>query len=90
MYQKAGHCPKCGASYYVPSMWNGIIPPTPTPSCGCWNTVKTYTTTNSCVFDGTQHSPLSEAVIWFSRNTSPEATSQTVVRNVLKRKFYER
>lgn len=30
-------CGKCGAPYSLPSVWHGIIPPTPQPSCNCWN-----------------------------------------------------
>ena len=43
--QIGGHCGKCGAPYYVPSVWHGIVPPTPTPTCNCWNTTKVVTTT---------------------------------------------
>jgi len=58
MYQEAGHCLKCGAPYYVLSCGMELFRPTPIPICGCWNTVKTYTTTSSYVFDSTQQ-PLS-------------------------------
>lgn len=45
----AGHCGKCGAPYYVPTVWHGITPPPATPSCMCWNQGKTYTTTDLVV-----------------------------------------
>jgi hypothetical protein len=30
-----GHCPKCGAPIYAPSVWMGITPPPPQYSCSC-------------------------------------------------------
>lgn len=40
----AGACGKCGAPYTYPSgPWMSIIPPTPVPSCNCWN-VQTVST----------------------------------------------
>lgn len=44
----AGHCGKCGAPYYLPSIWHGVIPPAPTPTCACWNLPQTYSATNIC------------------------------------------
>ena len=40
-----GHCGKCGAPFYVPTIWHGVIPPPPQPTCGCWNQGTTITTT---------------------------------------------
>lgn len=37
MQEMSGHCGKCGAPYYMPWIWHGIIPPTPQPTCNCWN-----------------------------------------------------
>jgi len=42
-----GYCQKCGAPFYVPSVWHGIIPPQPIPSCNCWNVSKTSSTTDT-------------------------------------------
>ena len=39
-----GHCGKCGAPFYVPTIWHGITPPPPQPTCGCWNTGNVVTT----------------------------------------------
>lgn len=42
-----GHCSKCGAPYQMPTgPWMCIFPPTPIPTCVCWNlpTIKTTTT----------------------------------------------
>jgi len=47
----AGHCGKCGAPYYVPTVWHGVTPPTPTPTCACWNLPKVVTTTDIIVGD---------------------------------------
>lgn len=35
MYSIVGSCPQCGAPIYVPSIWSGVIPPTPQYSCNC-------------------------------------------------------
>jgi hypothetical protein len=45
----AGHCGKCGAPYSLPDVWHGINPPTPTPSCVCWNLPRTTTTTSTTI-----------------------------------------
>jgi len=45
----AGHCGKCGAPYFCPVMWHGIVPPTPTPMCACWNVPETETTTTTTI-----------------------------------------
>lgn len=52
-----GHCGYCGAPYNYPTMWHGILPPTPQPSCNCLNIERTYTTTYTFVtnFDDCQH-----------------------------------
>lgn len=42
----AGHCGKCGAPYTTPTIWHGITPPPMAPSCMCWNTPQTYTSTS--------------------------------------------
>ena len=34
-YSQIGSCPQCGAPIYVPTVWGGIIPPSPMYSCGC-------------------------------------------------------
>lgn len=34
-YAVVGHCPKCGAPIYVPSVWISITPPPNTYSCNC-------------------------------------------------------
>ena len=55
--QIGGHCGKCGAPYYLPTVWHSILPPSPQPSCNCWNVAKTYTTTTGStgiVFDSVQ------------------------------------
>lgn len=46
----AGNCGKCGAPYYVPSVWMAVIPPPPTPTCACWN-LPVSTTTNRVVLN---------------------------------------
>ena len=46
-YEFSGHCAKCGAPYYLPTVWHGIIPPQPTPTCNCWNTGTISTTTDT-------------------------------------------
>jgi hypothetical protein len=43
-----GHCGKCGAPYYLPGVWHGIVPPTPMPTCACWNVPQTVTTSHIC------------------------------------------
>ena len=53
MQTAAGHCGKCGAPYYVPTVWHSILPPTPTPSCCCWNTAPITTTTATGSSTGT-------------------------------------
>ena len=45
----AGHCGKCGAPYTVPTIWHGITPPPMTPSCRCWNSGETTTTTGTYI-----------------------------------------
>lgn len=47
MNQIAGHCAKCGAPYFEPTIWGGVTPPPMTPSCACWNVPKTYTITTT-------------------------------------------
>jgi len=47
MEQVSGYCGKCGAPYTTPQVWHGIIAPTPTPSCVCWNTPSYTTTTDT-------------------------------------------
>jgi hypothetical protein len=32
-----GHCPKCGAPIYAPTVWHGITPPPSTYSCSCFS-----------------------------------------------------
>lgn len=34
-FVKISVCPQCGAPIYVPGVWHGIVPPTPTYSCFC-------------------------------------------------------
>ena len=34
-YSIVGHCPKCGAPIYAPSVWMAITPPPSQPSCNC-------------------------------------------------------
>jgi hypothetical protein len=47
-----GYCQKCGAPFYVPSVWHGIIPPQPIPTCNCWNVSNTtYTTDTVCDYN---------------------------------------
>lgn len=41
----AGHCIKCGAPYFMPTVWHGTCPPSPQPTCCCWNLPRAYTTT---------------------------------------------
>jgi hypothetical protein len=41
----AGHCGKCGAPYYAPSVWHGVLPPAPQPTCACWNLPRIRTAT---------------------------------------------
>ncbi len=36
-YTSTGCCSKCGAPYFTPTIWRGILPPTPQPTCQCWN-----------------------------------------------------
>ena len=45
----AGHCGKCGAPYFLPTVWHGITPPSPSPSCSCWSS-PTVVLTNNTVF----------------------------------------
>lgn len=40
--QIAGHCGKCGAPYWIPTIWYGTGKPPIEPTCNCWNT---YTVT---------------------------------------------
>ena len=42
-----GACAKCGAPYYLPDTWMGVVPPTPQPTCACWNMPSTVTVTSS-------------------------------------------
>lgn len=39
----AGSCSKCGAPFWLPSMWHGTTPPMPSPSCQCWNMPQVHT-----------------------------------------------
>lgn len=48
MQQIGGSCSKCGAPFYVESPWWGTVPPSPTPTCACWNLPK-FTTTTQCI-----------------------------------------
>jgi hypothetical protein len=53
MNSMVGHCPRCGAPIYVPTVWHGITPPPNTYSCYCfqqnqpvWRSSTTYRSTN--------------------------------------------
>jgi hypothetical protein len=46
-YTIVGHCPKCGAPIYAPTVYHSILPPPSTPSCGCVPQARTVTTTNT-------------------------------------------
>lgn len=48
-YTVAGSCGRCGAPYYVPSVWMGVLPPPPMPSCACWSSHGTVATTTITV-----------------------------------------
>lgn len=76
--QIGGSCGKCGAPYYVPSVWNSILPPSPQPTCNCWNTGKTYTTTDSTgiVFDSDYQQSL-------------RTLKRPIVANVVGHKFFK-
>lgn len=44
-YSVCGYCSLCGAPMHVPSVWYGIYPPNPQPSCNCARRqVRTYGT----------------------------------------------
>lgn len=45
MHTIVGHCPHCGAPVYAPTVWNSILPPPSTPSCGC--AARTHVTINT-------------------------------------------
>lgn len=47
MYEIVGHCPKCGAPIYAPSMWHGIIPPPSQYSCNCHSNIGTIISQSS-------------------------------------------
>lgn len=34
-YTICGYCSQCGAAMHVPTVWYGVYPPNPQPSCGC-------------------------------------------------------
>jgi hypothetical protein len=46
---QGGCCGKCGAPYFVSSVWHGIMAPTPQPTCQCWNLPVTVTTSSVIV-----------------------------------------
>jgi hypothetical protein len=49
-FTTVGHCPKCGAPIYSPTIWHGITPPPVTYTCDCnpqANATITTTTSSS-------------------------------------------
>lgn len=47
MYNIVGHCPKCGAPIYSPSVWHSITPPPVVYTCSCIPVVSNMVSTSS-------------------------------------------
>ncbi len=58
---EVGHCGKCGAPYFMDGYNMSILPPTPRPTCVCWNTPKTSTSTGTNTRIDTQFRAENEA-----------------------------